>query len=308
MKQRYQPEFVDGCSTGGAVRDCEDRYAAIREALGEPGAFTVADIGAYSGWFARRIAGDYPDARVTAIDDQPLLAAAAGPQVTVIPRRLDTAGLWALPRHDVTLALSVLHHIVDFAAALEAVRACRLLALVEVPHPDERWMRRAAGRHRLGELHDLVAASGTLLGRFERTGTDGVTYRRPMYAVPGTVRQVTGWAFTGGGWCSKKLPPFSRGLDQRLGYQPYPGSLNLRVAEPFALGPPAVNWVGKRGSRTRDYQFWRAWTGDLACHAMVPGTRGHGPDCIEMTAPVRLRDHLRIKDGDAVTVDVEPRS
>lgn len=309
----YQPLIRGGVHLQAGERDCADRYTAIRTALTAEGATgdTVLDLGAAQGYFAQRLATEV-DCRVTAVDDCPDLPAAASERITVIPERLDPAGLRLLPRHDWVLALSVLHHFAAWRRALDAVLACRRGAIVEIPHPGERWMRRAAARRELGTLHTAVIAipGARHLGDFPRRGRDGTVHQRPMFLLPGRLRATTGTVFGGSGTCSRRLPQFGAGLERHLGYTPYPGSLNLRTEPPLDLGPPAVDWVGRRGSRTRDYQFWPAWISDgvqggLACHAMVPGPRGHGPDSIEVVAPVRLRDELGLADGDTVALDVE---
>jgi hypothetical protein len=224
--------------------------------------------------------------------------------VTVIPRRLDTAGLNDLPRHDVVLALSVLHHIADWRAALPALVACRSHLVIEVCHPDERWMRRAASRRDVRVQHDTVAGwpGAVRLGESERVGRDGVTYLRPLFRIPGSVRALAGVAFTGSGSCSRNMPRNDRGLGDRLGYEPVPGSLNVRLPAPHRLGRPAVDWVGQN---RRDRQLWQAWIRGERCHAHVPGARSHGPDVLELVAPFHLRDRYGIADGDTVTFDVE---
>lgn len=306
----YQPVWRDGAVVAGGERDCADRYGAIRDVLAdvaEDVPVTVLDVGAAQGYFSVRAAEDF-GCRVTAVDSDRRLADAASERVRTCIRRVDPPALRAMARHDVVLALSVLHHFADWRAALRQIRACRRWAIVEVPHPGERWMRSAAARGELRQIHDAVERVAVRrLGEFERTGRDGSRHQRPMYLVPGTIRTFTGTVFAGSGTCSRKLTPklHARGLDRQLGYQPYPGSLNLRCDHAVDLGTPAVNWPGQVGGKRRPYWFWPAWVGKVACHAMDPAGRGHGPDCIEVVAPVKLRDRLKLADGSAVRIDIE---
>jgi hypothetical protein len=303
VKQCYQDVWRDGVKVSAGERDCEGRYELIVATLPAAAGFSVLDVGAYTGYFATRIVEDF-EATATAVDDYDGLAAAASPAIKVIGRRLSPAELDAMPRHDVVLALSVLHHFKDWQAALRALHACRSHLLIEVCQPNEAWMRRAASRREVAAQHRTVSSlpGAELLGTSPRTGRDGVTYERPLYRVPGTVRTLTGVAFTGSGWCSRLMPRYDAGLGEKLGYEPFPGSLNVRLAGPHALGKPWLDW---RPAKRHDRQLWRAWVGDLACHAHVPGTRNHGPDTLELVAPVKLRDRLGIADGDTVTFDVE---
>lgn len=301
----YQDVWRDGRLVAAGDRDCAGRYDLLRGVLdrvAEP--FTLLDLGAYTGYFAVRAAEDY-DCRVTAVDDHRPLARAASDRVDVVTHRVDAGWLAARPRVDVVLALSVLHHMPDWRRVLVEVAACRHTAVVEVPRPDETWMRRAAARREVGDIHDAVLAVGERIGESERVGRNGRAYARPIVAIPGRVRRLTGTVFGGSGSNSRRMRQFGTGLDRRLGYEPFWGSLNLRMPDALRLGAPWLDWVGRNGSRRRDYQFWRAWIGGLPCHAMIPGRRGHGPDCVEIVAPVRLRDHLGLADGDTVTVDVE---
>jgi len=298
----YQDVWRSGERVAAGERDCEGRYALIAATFpAHP--FTMLDVGAYTGYFATRASEDF-EASVTAVDDFRGLAAAASERVTVIGERLSPAQLAALPRHDVVLALSVLHHFADWRAALRELLACRSHLLIEVCAPDEKWMRRAASRREVAAQHKAVASTpgAELLGRSPRTGRDGVTYQRPLYRLPGTVCTLAGRAFTGSGSCSRNMPRFDKGLGKRLGYEPFPGSLNVRLPEPHKLGAPALDWTGEKN---RDRQFWRAWVAGIACHAHVPGKRSHGPDALELVAPMKLRDRLGLADGATITFDVE---
>lgn len=304
MVSPYQDVWRDGHAVTAGERDCAGRYTVIRgvlDRIDEP--FTMLDIGAHAGYFSVRTAEDY-NCRVTAVDNHPALRVRSD-RVTVVPRRVDADWLPAQPRVDVVLALSVLHHMPDWRRVLAEIAACRHTAVVEIPHPDETWMRSAAARHEVPELHEAVLSAGKQIGESERVGRDGVTYVRPIVAIPGRVQRLVGTVFAGSGSNSRKMRQFGTGLDDALGYEPFWGSLNLRMSHAVRFGEPWLDWLGRDGTRTRDYQFWRAWIGGLPCHAMIPGARNHGPDCAEIVAPVKLRDRLGLADGDTVTVDVE---
>jgi CTP-dependent riboflavin kinase len=298
----YQPT-----ATTAGERSCVDRWDVIRwhlASLDEP--FTVLDLGANAGWFSTRLAEEF-DCQVTAIDDHRDLSSIASDRVTVLNRRVSARHLREMPRFDVVLALSVLHHMADWRAVFDQVRACRRGAFVEVPAPGEEWMRWAAARHELPAIHDKVAgAAFRLIGEFERTGRDGSVHQRPMFLVHGTLTTLAGTVFSGSGTCSRKLTPtlHARGLDRELGYQPYPGSLNLRCETTVDLGTPWLAWPGLVKGRSRPYWFWPAWLNGHPVHAMDPAGRGHGPGCIEVVAPRSMRDSLGLVDGDAVTLEV----
>lgn len=306
----YQPEWRDGQVVSEGERASSDRYDPIYHILSQiDGPFSVLDFGANAGYFSQRIAADFPHASITAVDSYSDINRVASDQIQVINRRMGASEIRAMPRFDVVLALSVLHHMKDWRESLVWLEACRRFLIAEMPHPDEKWMRSAAARHELKPMHDIVSKrANMMLGDFERVGRDGSVHRRPMFAVNGTIRTITGTIFSGSGTCSRKLKPnlHAAGIDKELGYQPFPGSLNLRCEYNVDLGKPVINWPGrvKPGGRSRPYWFWPAWVGDHACHAMVPGPRGHGPDSIELVSPVSIRNRFGYIDGDQLTVDI----
>jgi hypothetical protein len=288
-------------------RECADRYEAIREVLAtiqQP--FTLLDLGAYTGYFAVRAASDF-DCRVIAIDDNPRLPEISSSRITVINRRVAAADLRRLPHVDVVLALSVLHHLADWRSALADLMARRCQIIAEVPHPDEDWMRRAAARRELRAIHDAThAAAARELGVFERTSPkDGRIWRRPMLQIQGHPAPVTGIVFSGSGNNARSLRKYADDrLSAQLGYEPYPGSLNLRV-DALDLGEPHVRWERKIGRNRRAYDAWRAWYGDVAGHVMIPTAKKQHQGTLEGWAPVNLRERLGVADGDQVTVEVE---
>jgi riboflavin kinase, archaea type len=98
---------------------------------------------------------------------------------------------------------------------------------------------------------------------------------------------------------------------ERLGYTPYPGTLNVRVgpAEWERLDA-ARHWTGIRidGFQAAGRTFggatcFDATLGGRRCHWIVPD-RTHHTDVAEFIAPEFLREALPAKDGDAVAVEI----
>lgn len=146
----YQPQWIDGQEVGTGWRDAAGRYDAIKrylvarqgredvEQLSKP---TVLEIGAYNGYFCRRLADDF-GAHCLAVDGQPFLTEYRSPDGNgfVDARR----ELWhhpqidAAPRMDVGLCLSVLHHHADWDLILMALMRATTVLFVELAHPDEK--------------------------------------------------------------------------------------------------------------------------------------------------------------------------
>ncbi len=101
-------------------------------------------------------------------------------------------------------------------------------------------------------------------------------------------------------------------FSERLGYSPYPGTLNIRVGA-VALRKIALvrEWTGIRidGFTTAGRTF-----GGATCHParlnghpshLILPDRSHYKDVVEFIAADRLRDALPVRDHDSVAVDVE---
>lgn len=107
-------------------------------------------------------------------------------------------------------------------------------------------------------------------------------------------------------------PGYVLQFTERLGYSPYPGTLNVRVrAEDLLTVGSVRNWAGIRidgfhaGGRTfGGATCFVARLSSQPCHLIVPD-RSHYKDVIELIAPVCLRETLHLKDDDPVEVAVE---
>ncbi len=107
-------------------------------------------------------------------------------------------------------------------------------------------------------------------------------------------------------------PGYVLQFSERLGYTPYPGTLNVRLAARArsALGD-LRDWEGVRidGFEAAGRTFggatcYPARLNGRRCHLIRPD-RSHYQDVVEFIAPERLRTRLRLKDGDAVRAELE---
>ncbi len=107
-------------------------------------------------------------------------------------------------------------------------------------------------------------------------------------------------------------PGYVLQFTERLGYTPYPGTLNVRLRpEEFLRVGSVSDWSGIRidGFEASGRTFggatcYAARLSGRPCHLIVPD-RTHHKDVIEFIAPERLRDSLNVVDGDEVRVEVE---
>ena len=107
-------------------------------------------------------------------------------------------------------------------------------------------------------------------------------------------------------------------LKQSLGFAPFPATLNVRPKaaedeetwrrlQSESAGLPLVSAQGGFCS-ARLYPikvFGRPDAGEktIAAAILVPEVKDYPSDKIEIVAPVRLKDHLGVRDGDAITLE-----
>ncbi len=97
---------------------------------------------------------------------------------------------------------------------------------------------------------------------------------------------------------------------QKLGFEPYPGTLNLKLAEPLAFARAFRGSIRIEGFRDENRTF-----GECRCYPVkINGIKGaiirperssYPADLVEVIAPVNLRETLCLSDGDEVEVMLE---
>lgn len=162
MSSRYQEVWIRGLPVDSPhQRECASRYAVIKKQLeGYDRPFSVLDLGANMAYFSVRIAEDFPQATVLAIDDKEDLKMISRENrlenLIVCQRRMTGAELLRLAKCeaiDVVLCLNVLHHIPDWDLSLEAIRLISKTAIIETPQPGDTG---AANPGRLKEIYERV--------------------------------------------------------------------------------------------------------------------------------------------------------
>jgi riboflavin kinase len=127
---------------------------------------------------------------------------------------------------------------------------------------------------------------------------------------------LEGVVFTGLGegayYISKEL--YRKQFIEKLGFEPYPGTLNLKLTTDYDVKTrselEAYPAVEIEGFRNEDRTF-----GSVKCYpvtienkvkgALILALRSHyDASVIEIIAPVFLRNHLKLKDGHKVKVEV----
>ncbi len=108
------------------------------------------------------------------------------------------------------------------------------------------------------------------------------------------------------------LPAYREQFKVHLGFEPYPGTLNIRLTQssiPVRKKIDALDWIRIKGFSTDGRTFGDARCipcriGTIACGIVVPGRTHYPEDIIEVIAPMALRRKLGVEDSDSVSVEV----
>ncbi len=122
---------------------------------------------------------------------------------------------------------------------------------------------------------------------------------------------LKGKVFTGEGSGKKylSLPWVKQQIEEKLGYTPFVGTLNLRLNEEsveqqkqlktlkaMIISPKVGYCVG---------MLLKAHVYGVDCAVVLPQVEGYPNDVLEIIASVNLRERLKLKDEDTIVVTIE---
>lgn len=104
------------------------------------------------------------------------------------------------------------------------------------------------------------------------------------------------------------LEGYRRQFNQKLGFDPFPGTLNVKLGEPFV--PPEQDAIKVEGFRDDNRTFggckcYKVSIRGIRCAIIRPDRTSYSPTLVEIIAPVNLRKSLGVTDGDEVEVVLE---
>jgi hypothetical protein len=124
----------------------------------------------------------------------------------------------------------------------------------------------------------------------------GYRYTHPTDVTVPLFGVLVGTVATGHGAAARDVK--AGWYDETLGYEPYPGTLNLTVTGPVGM-PPGQHQVTTPDGRT--LLLWPARANGVDCWLMAGGDSSN---TVELLAALCLREWLGVDDGDQVTVEV----
>jgi riboflavin kinase len=180
---------------------------------------------------------------------------------------------------------------------------------------------------RIRSLEDSDLLRRTVVGEGQRVRLTGEARRvlasehrdyRTLFATdPGPALSGVVETGMGKGRHFVSLPGYVDQFAERLGYEPYPGTLNVRLDEVSARRYDALS--AREGIDVDQWSDGETTYGAAVCypatvsaagerydrtHVLVPDRSGHDEDLVELVAPVCLRDRLALSDGSEVSVRV----
>ncbi|MBP2133776.1 riboflavin kinase [Methanomicrobium sp. W14] len=108
------------------------------------------------------------------------------------------------------------------------------------------------------------------------------------------------------------IPGYVDQFRKKLGFGPYPGTLNLKI-DPFSVSvrkrAELHSWVDIEGFQADDRTFGSAKClpcriNGYKCAIIVPGRSHYPDDVIEVISEVKLREKMNLEDGNRVKVEV----
>ena len=177
--------------------------------------------------------------------------------------------------------------------------------------------RRLKGLETQGFITRTIAADGqhvTLTGAGEEELRNEYQEYSRIFAEHNTGYVLGGTVVSGigEGKYYMSLGPYKQQFFEHLGFEPYPGTLNIRLSPsslPIRKKIDALDWIRIKGFSTDGRTFGDARClpcriGTISCGIVVPGRTHYPDDLIEVIAPVALRRKLGVEDTDSVTVEV----
>ncbi|NJE48687.1 DUF120 domain-containing protein [Thermococcus sp. 9N3] len=100
-------------------------------------------------------------------------------------------------------------------------------------------------------------------------------------------------------------------IREYLGFEPYPGTLNVRVLFPKTVfdalcnaRPVIIPGFTKEGRTFGDVKAYRVRIDGIEGAIVIPSRTVHPPKIAEIVAPVNLRKKLGLNDGDRIRIEV----
>jgi len=122
--------------------------------------------------------------------------------------------------------------------------------------------------------------------------------------------ELSGTVFTGNGEGRNYIfrPWVKREIEEKLGFTPYAGTLNLKLSaentkqRTMLEKTPFLRVCASEGCCSG--LLFKASIGTLQCAVVIPEVENYPADILEVIAWTNLRERLQLQEGDKVTITV----
>ena len=105
-----------------------------------------------------------------------------------------------------------------------------------------------------------------------------------------------------------KLPWVKKQIKKKLGFTPYLGTLNIRLTERSVILKNLLkNAQGIEITPAEGFHrgvCFKAYLMGLECAVVIPEVQDYPENTLEVVAPTKLREHLKLKDGSIIEIKV----
>ena len=159
-----------------------------------------------------------------------------------------------------------------------------------------------------GQTIRLTSKGRELLGGLYLELSTAFSKEPTAYTICGTVTSGMGE-----GEYYMKMDEYTRQFKEKLGFTPFPGTLNLRLkgeedikARQRLAGLPGtlINGFKKDGRTFGSVKCYTAEVEDIKGAVVMPSRTHHSADTIEVIAREKIRSRLGLKEGDEICVRV----
>lgn len=154
----------------------------------------------------------------------------------------------------------------------------------------------------------LISITGTGIEALRKELSD----YQEIFSGNGSIKTLSGKVITGlgEGQYYISLDGYRTQFLEKLGFDPYPGTLNIKLdANSIEIRKKINESIRIMGFTDQNRTFgkgscFRIRISDIEGAVITPERTHYPEDIIEIIAPVNLREHLKLKDGNNVKVEV----
>jgi riboflavin kinase len=206
--------------------------------------------------------------------------------------------------------LEMLMYISKKAGVFKALETSTIQVAKELKTSQQTVSRKLRDMEKLG----LIKRTATQKGLLIQIDIKGREFLKRHYADLGNIfaekEEITGIIAKGigEGRYYVSLPGYQKQFEKKLGFKPYPGTLNIRVKRAESLEfISSLEPINIDGFETKDRTFgnltaYKIKIKDTKGAIIIPERTRHEEDIIEVIAPINLKQKLKLKENSSLKI------